>query len=168
MEVRARQPADLPPLLPVLERAHREVGYPRRASNVRTGWLADDEALGAWVAVDAGRVVGHVALHPASGACLPLWSAATGRDADGLAVVSRLLSAAPGAGSALLARAEQEAAVRGRAAVLEVDLGGGALGFYLRRGWTRVGEVEQQWGEHRVLVAVLVRDPLESWRSVRA
>ena len=159
MLVRPRHPDDLPALVAVLERTHREVGYPVRATNVRAGWLAEERELGAWVAEQDGRPVGHVALHPPSGAPAELWRSATGRDDGGLAVVSRLLSDARGAGSALLARAETEAAGRGRVPVLEVEVSSAARPFYLRRGWTQVGEVDQRWGEHDVRVAVLVRLP---------
>ena len=163
--VRPRRPQDLAALVPVLERTHREVGYPVRTCNVRAGWLAEPVELGGWVAEQDGRVVGHVALHPASGACAPLWREATGRPEDGLAVVSRLLSDARGAGSALLACAEAEAALRGRVPVLEVELDSAARPFYRRRGWTEVGQVDQRWGEHDVRVAVMVRHPVVSGGS---
>ena len=165
--VRPRRPEDLPALVAVLERTHRESGYPVRAGNVRAGFLADDAELGAWVAEQDGGVVGHVALHPSHGVPAPLWREATGRDDEGLAVVSRLLSDAPGTGSALLAHAEQEAERLGRTPVLEVERTSPAREFYLRRGWREVGGVEQDWGR-LVPVAVLVRDPLESARSARA
>lgn len=155
MHVRPRRPDDLPALVEILTRTHVESGYPVRATNVRPGWLAEDHELGAWVA-DDGRPVGHVALHPPRGPSCELWRTATGRDDSGLAVVSRLLSDLRGAGSALLARAEQEATALGRVPVLEVELGSAARTFYLRRGWTQVGEVGQRWGEHDVRVAVLV------------
>ena len=159
MHLRPRHPEDLPALVAVLERTHREVGYPVRAVNVRAGWLAEAHELGAWVAEQDGRTVGHVALHPVSGRCAPVWREATGCGDAGLAVVSRLLSDARGAGSALLARAEQEAAALGRVPVLEVELRSPAREFYLRRGWRQVGEVDQRWGEHDVRVAALVRGP---------
>ena len=51
--------------------------------------LAQSELEG-WVAVDGDRVVGHVALPPPAGPCLPLWVAGTGWPEDGIVVLSRL------------------------------------------------------------------------------
>lgn len=126
-----------------------------RATAVSADWLADPAELGGWVA-DAGRPVGHVALHPAHGPCLPVWRQGAGTDA--LAVVSRLVTdrSVQGAGTALLAHAVAEAAARGRVAVLEVDELSPALAFYLRRGWRRAGSAVQQWGHRTVDVAALV------------
>jgi hypothetical protein len=74
-------------------------------------------------------------------------------------VVSRLLTdrTVPGAGTALLAHAVVQAGALGRTAVLEVDVLSPALGFYLRRGWRRVGSAVQQWGHRTVGVAALVQ-----------
>ncbi len=156
--VRPRTPDDLPALLALLQRTHESDGYPVRASRVSAAWLAPDDELAAWVALDGDRPVGHGALHPAGGASLPLWREATGREADGLAVVSRLYTdrSAPGAGTALLEAAVAEARARGRAPVLEVLSSSPARGFYARRGWRRVGEVPQRWGDVPVVVDVLV------------
>jgi len=159
MHVRRRHEEDLPVLVAVLARTHRDAGYPVLSVNVRADWLAQAQELGAWVVEEGGRPVGHVALHPAAGPSAPVWRGATGRADTGLAVVSRLLSDAHGAGSILLAHAEQEAAERGRVPVLEVDLSSPARSFYLRRGWTQVGEVAQRWGTLDVEVGVMVRDP---------
>ena len=59
LRVRARRDADLPGLMPVLQRAHDEKGYPKRASAVRPDWLAMPDELSAWVAEHDGLVVGH-------------------------------------------------------------------------------------------------------------
>lgn len=158
MIVRPRHPRDLAALLTLLERTHREVGYPVLAENVRTGWLADANELGARVAESDGRPVGHVALHIARGVSTPLWRVATSRDDDGLAVVSRLFSHARGAGTTLLATAVDEAHDMDLAPVLEVERRSAAYGFYLRRGWKIIGEVDQQWGPTPVTAAVLVLD----------
>ncbi|MFC7572385.1 hypothetical protein ACFQX8_08080 [Klenkia terrae] len=67
LTVRPREDADLPRLLEILQRSHELVGYPVRASVVRADWLALPTELVSAVAVHDGRVVGHVALHPATG-----------------------------------------------------------------------------------------------------
>ena len=156
--LRQRAPGDLPVLLDVLQRTHEQEGYPVRAAAVAADWLADPAELGGWVAVDADRVVGHVALLPAKGPCLPAWSAGSGRDADGLAVVSRFFTdrSVRGAGTALLAHAAEQARAGGRVPVLEVDLLSPAHGFYLRRGWREAGRAVQQWGHRTVDVAAMV------------
>ncbi len=155
MTVRPRRPQDLPALLPVLQRRHEQQGYPVRPEAVSPWWLADPTELGSWVAVDAERVVGHVALHPAGGAPLTLWEQATGRGASGLAVVTRLFTdgSAPGSGRRLLERACAEAGSRDLVPVLQVDPDSGARAFYRRLGWREVGTARQQWG-HRTVDAV--------------
>lgn len=156
--LRERQPDDLPGLLVLLQRTHEQEGYPVRAAAVAADWVAAPQELGGWVALDRERVTGHVALLPARGACLPAWSAGSGRGADGLAVVSRFFTdrTVRGAGTALLAHAAQSAAELGRVPVLEVDLLSPAYGFYLRRGWRRAGTAVQQWGHRTVDVAAMV------------
>jgi GNAT superfamily N-acetyltransferase len=165
--VRERRPGDLPVLLAVLQRTHEQEGYPVRAAAVAADWVAPPDELGGWVAMDDGRVLGHVALLPARGPCLPLWTAGAGRSEDRLAVVSRLFTdrTVAGAGTALLEHAVAEAARLGRVAVLEVDLLSPAHGFYLRRGWRRAGTAVQQWGHRAVDVGALVQPGAPSART---
>ena len=157
--IRPRREDDLDVLLPLLRRLHEDVGYPVRPAAVSAAWVATDDELGGWVAVDAdGRVLGHVALQPAHGPSTPLWCAATGRDEDGLAVVARLFTdrTVRGAGTALLAHACERAAALGRVPVLEVDGRSAAHRLYLRHGWREVGRVVQTWGHRTVETPVLV------------
>lgn len=154
--VRPRRGADLEALVALLALTQRETGYPVDVAAVRADWLAVAGELGAWVAERDGRLVAHVALHLPHGVSAPVWRAATGRSDDELAVISRLFSRAPGAGSALLTTAIESARALGRAPVLEVQRDSGAYAFYLRRGWTVAGEVEQRWGGLPVSVAALV------------
>lgn len=155
--LRPRRPDDLPALLALLQRTHEQDGYPVRQEAVSGWWLASDDELWSAVAEQDGRVVGHVALHPPDPGALPLWREATGRDAEGLAMVSRLFTdrTVPGAGTALLTHAVEQARADGRVPVLQVDPDGAASAFYLRRGWQRVGTARQQWG-HRTVDAVVM------------
>lgn len=165
MIVRPREERDLDVLLPLLQHLHETEGYPVRAAAVSARWLTTSEKparpdrreLGGWVAEHDGRVLGHVGLHPAQGPALPLWQAGTGRDEDGIAVVSRLYTdrSVPGAGTALLAHAVAQAAPR--TAVLEVDVLSAAYRWYLRRGWREAGRVVQPWGHRQVDTAALVQ-----------
>jgi GNAT superfamily N-acetyltransferase len=156
--LRARHSEDLPVLLALLQRTHEQEGYPVRAAAVATGWVASPRQMGGWVAADADRVLGHVALLPAQGPCVPAWTSASGRSADGLAVVSRFFTdrTVRGAGTALLSHAAQQATARQRVPVLEVDVLSPAYGFYLRRCWQDVGRAVQQWGHRTVDVAAMI------------
>ena len=159
--VRRRCPGDLPVLLGLLQRVHEEEGYPVQASAVRAGWLASPGELDAAVAVDDGRVVGHVALHPAGRddvAAVDQWQRATGRAPEHLAVVSRLFTdrSRPGSGTALLTHAVRRAVELDRVAVLLVDPHSPARGFYSRRGWHEVGTAVQRWGHRTVAAALMV------------
>lgn len=159
--LRPRHPDDVPGLLVLLRRTHEREGYPVREAAVSAWWLASERELGGWVAEQDGRLLGHVALHPADGdAALRLWQQGTGRGPDGLAVVSRLFTGrtVTGTGVALLGHAVDQAAALGRAPVLQVDPESPARGFYLRRGWTDVGTVRQQWGHRTVDAVVMVRE----------
>lgn len=164
--VRDRRDGDLDVLLALLQRTHEQEGYPVRAEAVSAAWLTSADKpgwpqqpeLGGWVAVAGDRVLGHVALHPAGGPCLPLWTAGADRTVDELAVVSRLFTdrTVRGAGTALIAHAVAAAGLRGRRAVLEVDARSPAYGLYLRQGWREAGRTPQQWGHRRVDSAALV------------
>lgn len=157
--IRPRAPEDVAGLLVVLQRTHDEEGYPVRQAAVSEWWLASEDELGGWVATDDGRVVGHVALHPAVGEALPLWQQATGKAAHQLAVVSRLFTdrTVRGAGTLLLQHAVEQAASMDRDAVLQVDPDSPARQLYLRRGWREVGTARQQWGHRTVDAVVMVR-----------
>lgn len=162
LSVRPRCPDDVPGLLVLLRHTHEQEGYPVREVAVSEWWLASEHELAGWVAGAAGRVVGHVALHPVGAdTALPLWQQATGQEPDGLAVVSRLFTdrTVPGSGVALLEHAVEQARALGRTPVLVVDPDSPAVGFYLRRGWTDVGSVRQQWGHRTVDAAVMVHRP---------
>lgn len=164
--MRPRRDGDLPDLLVILRRSHELYGYPVRASVVRADWLAQPSEIASAVAVHAGRVVGHVALHPAAGpghhhgerAAAERWSQATGVPQDRLAVVSRLVTdgSVAGTGRTLLHHAEQTATALGRVPVLLVDPDAAARRFYLRHGWQEVGTAKQQWGEHLVDAVLMI------------
>lgn len=158
MTTRPRREGDLRDLLGLLRCTHKLHGYPVRETNVRADWLVHPDEIQGWVAVQSERVLGHVALHAAHGASLPLWQEATGREPDGLAVVSRLFTgqSVRGAGTALLDLAVKQSVLLGRAAVLEVERAAPAREFYLRRGWQEVGGAVQTWGHRTVDVAIMV------------
>jgi len=165
--VRTRTADDLPALLAILARSHERHGYPRRSEVVRADWLATDDELVGLVAVACGRVVGHVALHPAATGpdhdlgevrATALWSQATAVPAQRLAVVSRLVTdgSVHGAGRALMSAVVHAAAGSGRTPVLLVDPVADARSFYGRLGWQEVGTARQHWGQHEVDAVLMV------------
>ena len=127
---------DLPAAASVLRKVHERDGYPRRWYDPAEDWLVTDDTVGAWVAVEDGAVVGHVLLEAAD---------------DGLHV-GRLFTdpdrRGNGAADLLLDTVVAAAAERGLPLSLEVDVHGvRAVGFYEKRGWTRIATGEPHWFE---------------------
>jgi len=152
LELRARTDADLETCVAMARVVHRVDGYPPYLpSDLRT-FLASPDAHGAWVAERAGRIVGHVALHPHSTPpVLALASEALGLPVDRLGVVARLLvdpsTRRGGVGRALLDVASQDAVARGLWPVLDVATQlRGAIRLYESCGWTRAGQVRVPLG----------------------
>ncbi|MFF9339929.1 MULTISPECIES: GNAT family N-acetyltransferase [unclassified Streptomyces] len=153
--VRRRAGDDLDACVRLLREVHEHDGYPANWPERPAAWLTPPAFLGAWVAELDGRIVGHAGLagaRPDDGAP-GAWSARTGRDAAGAAVVNRLYvsPSARGRGLGALLLAEAVAAARDRDlhAVLDVaahDTSAAAL--YERLGWQLLATVEQDWGPH--------------------
>jgi GNAT superfamily N-acetyltransferase len=141
MELRARISADLQQLELLAESVRAIEGYPPDSDEPFT------PGIGAWVAIQEGAIVGHVALNPESAQeVMALAIGETGRSARELAVVARLFVAPGdrrrGVGTALLGRAVSEAHARGLLPVLDVgDELKGANALYAARGWRPVGRV---------------------------
>jgi GNAT superfamily N-acetyltransferase len=143
--VRVRCVADLEECVRILEAVYRADGYPFRWPEDPAGWLSPRAMIGAWVATDGARVVGHVALRAVSAADggASAWSEATGLPAERHASVARLFvspdSRGAGLGRALLDTVRAESAARGlhpALSVLETDAD--AVRLYERNGWRRV------------------------------
>jgi GNAT superfamily N-acetyltransferase len=106
------------------------------------------DALGAWVAEDEGRVVGHVALHPhSSNEVMEIASLAVGRPPEQLGVVARLLVETPlrgrGLGRTLLSAACDDAFTRGLWPILDVATRfREAIHLYESCGWLCAGQVK--------------------------
>ena len=60
-EIRERTEADLDVCAVLLRDVHELAGYPINWPKDPQRWLTPGDALGCWVAVADGRVVGHVA-----------------------------------------------------------------------------------------------------------
>lgn len=158
--VRARVEADLAPLGALAREVHRRDGYPPYlpGSDFRR-FLAGDESLGAWVAVESDTLVGHIALHRRSSkAVMSLAAEALGADAAAMAVVARLLvrpgRRRQGIGQLLLSEATGEAVRLGCHPILDVATQfSAAIALYEAAGWQRLGTVivplgDIKLGEH--------------------
>ncbi|MGW7413696.1 GNAT family N-acetyltransferase [Streptomyces sp. NPDC054863] len=148
--VRVRKDADVGACVRVLRTVHETSGYPRNWPVDAASWLVLEGELGAWVARAPGNgpVVGHVALaRAAEGDVAPgLW------DGGGeVAMVGRLFVApegrGTGAGRALMSEVVCAARELGVWPVLDVVADDtGAVAFYERIGWRRLGSGKQNWG----------------------
>jgi len=127
---------------------HRLDGYPVYLPEDMRSFIVNEDALGAWVAVDGNEVLGHVALHRGSAKeVMDVALSAAGVGEDRIAFVARLLVAPTdrrrGTGRALLEKATQEATRLGRRAVLDVvEDHRAAITLYEKCGWMRVGRVD--------------------------
>ncbi len=125
--LRPREERDLPPLVALLGLQQAGSGYPVRwpLPFPVEDFLVRPGELGAWVATDADRVVGHVSLlQPREGWEADGWGAGTGLPPERLAAVSVLFVdprlGRRGIGTALLDRAVAAARHLGRVPVLDV------------------------------------------------
>lgn len=156
--VRPRTDGDLAACVEVLAAVHLHSGYPVNWPDRPADWLTPRSLLAAWVAELDGRVVGHLGLSRATdGDAAPgVWAARTGSDVDGTAVVGRLfvspVARGHGLGTALMARAVEEARTRALHPVLDVvDSDTAASALYERLGWELLDVVEQRWTPEQVV-----------------
>jgi GNAT superfamily N-acetyltransferase len=145
--VRPRRQEDLDQCVRMAEAVRQRDGYPVFLETDFRTFLVAPDALAAWVAEDAGQVVGHVALHQLTlPQALAIASAALGQPVDRLAVVARLLVAPAarqrGVGRRLLEVATDEARARSRWPILDVCADfRPAVALYERHGWVRAGAI---------------------------
>ena len=147
MEIRAREPGDLPALVALAARVRRVDGYPL--------YLPDDDyerflsrpaALAAFVAIQHGAVIGHVAVNSSTSqtAMHVFDSVCAGRE---VGVVARLLvdpsARRAGCARALLQTATSAVRVDNRVPVLDVvSSSEAAIALYRAEGWSEVGEID--------------------------
>ncbi|BAL87430.1 putative GCN5-related N-acetyltransferase [Actinoplanes missouriensis 431] len=158
MLIREKTDADYDATLELLLRVHARDGYPMRITpDAVPGFLRSGHPVAAWVAEDAGRIVGHVALHcPPEDPTLTVASRATGLPVERLALVARLFVAPElrrsGLGRRLLRHAAAHAPARDRRAVLDVGQElRSAVALYEAEGWDRVGELHEPLDDDTML-----------------
>lgn len=165
MEVRERRDADLAACVAALRATHEADGYPMVWPADPVAWLAPDGVLGAWVATDAGTVLGQVLVRDGSDLeRRTAVAAAAGVEESSVGSLSRLYVAPAarrrGVAGALLRVATAAAAARGlRLALDVVDDDGAAPALYERHGWRRVTSAPAAWtapdGTHPTVLAYL-------------
>lgn len=166
---RAREPADLPPLVTLLAAQQARSHYPFRwpLPFPPEQFIARESESRSWVAAVEGTVAGHIAVTEVTDdEFSEVWTAATGRVASDLGCVSAFFvdetRRGLGIGSGLLDRAVALLRSQGRLPVLDVvQRHGGALAMYRHRGWREVGEVRPPWlpDAEPPVVAMVLDDP---------
>jgi GNAT superfamily N-acetyltransferase len=128
VEIRPRSPEDLDACVEALAQVQAADRYPVDWPDDPAGWLTPDGLSGAWIAVEAQAVLGHVALT---------------QDMK----ISRLfvLPAARGRGLAAQLLDTVRAAVRVPLKLEVSSEGKAAITFYERSGWRRVGSTRADW-----------------------
>jgi GNAT superfamily N-acetyltransferase len=122
-------------------------GYPGHWPRDLRAFVAQRDAMAAWVALVNDEIVGHAALLPdSSDASMGLAMTATGLPRESLGFVSRLFVSPDarrnGVGGALLGTAEVFARQLGLRPVLDVVTRfQNAIDLYESSGWTRAGVV---------------------------
>lgn len=146
--IRERQAADHPALDLLARSVHKLDRYPvYMPDDDFLAFVVSAEALDGWVAVEQGRVVGHVALHRRSSpGVIALAASRLGVQAAKCGVVARLLVAPEqrrtGLGRRLLDHATDQCRRRQLAPILDVvDGTEPAIALYERAGWRHLGTV---------------------------
>lgn len=167
---RPRRDVDLPTLIDILARQQAETQYPFHwpPDGAPELFLRRPSEREAWVAELDGIVVGHVAIQSVADDALGrIGAAAHGVPITELRCISVLYAdrrmPRRGIGSALLARATEQALADGGAPVLDVVAESPeAVQLYLSRGWREVGRFRPEWlpaSEEPVRVMILPRPP---------
>ena len=166
MTIRPLRASDLPQLETLSQVVHRSDGYPPHLQEDEVpSYIASDEALMAWVAIDNTQVVGHVAMHPAAAADgLEVAVTQLGRPPDDFGVIARLIvdpaARRAGIGRQLLDQATTECRLRGLVPLLDVvDRFDSAIELYERAGWRRLGLVEVELDDNSVLRLLVYAAP---------
>ncbi|WP_329003335.1 GNAT family N-acetyltransferase [Kribbella sp. NBC_00709] len=154
MLIRERRAEDLPVCVDILRTVHERAGYPINWPADPARWLTPEAALGCWVAVSDGRVVGHVVL------------TAVGDHAE----VERLFvdpqATGRGTGRQLLGHCVTAAAELERPLSLEVvDNRGAAVHLYRRAGWLETGRTPIDWGGSQASQLIRFTAPAERTRE---
>jgi GNAT superfamily N-acetyltransferase len=156
--VRPRTDDDLDACVQIAAAVHSLDGYPPYLPDGDfRALLTRPRALAAYVAIDEGHIIGHVALHSArANPAVKLASEALACEVGQLGVVARLFTApaarGAGVGRALLHAAAHAARVRDLVPILDVWVElKSAIAMYESCGWRNLGTVDAELPDGRVL-----------------
>ncbi|MGY0017369.1 N-acetyltransferase family protein [Streptomyces sp. cg35] len=163
--VRPFEDGDIAGASAALVEVHATDGYPVEGVEDPKAWLTSDDVLAAWVAVDEGRVVGHISvMQPHGEDAVVLWQEQSGDPQEGIAVLARLFvvreARRKAAGERLMRAAMDYGQRQERRLVLDVmtkDVA--AMRLYERLGWRRIGEAVHQYGDGQSINAVCYVSP---------
>jgi ribosomal protein S18 acetylase RimI-like enzyme len=145
--IRARTLPDLDELASLIARVRMVDGYPiHLPDDDARRFLTDPSPIGAWVADDGGRVVGHVAVNLSSNQAVMDVVHEAGFD-GGVGFIARLLVdpdvRRKGIGRQLLERGKAHLLSLGRTPVLDVVASStAAISLYGSSGWTVIGTAQ--------------------------
>lgn len=147
--VRDRCVEDLAGCVGALRAVHDVDRYPVRWPADPAAWLEPSNTAGAWVAVEARRIVGHVIVRTPE-KIDDRAASEMNLVAERSAMVSRLFTVPEvrgrGVARRLLDRVQTWAAGQDRRLYLDVaDIASGARRFYERLGWRHVTSVDGDW-----------------------
>ncbi|MFG3441002.1 GNAT family N-acetyltransferase [Nonomuraea sp. NPDC047897] len=138
--IRPRTDADLDACVKALFEVHAADRYPVDWPADPARWLTPADLVRAWVAVEDGRVTGHVGLARVE----PEVAELVGAPVAG--AVTRLFVAPGARGGGLAARLLDVVLAQAAPLALEVsDEGRAAIASYERHGWRRVGSTRAAW-----------------------
>jgi GNAT superfamily N-acetyltransferase len=143
--IRRKHHVDANACLELARLTHEVDGYPKYLPDDLDAFVNNPAEMAAWVAESACRLVGHVAVHGATGdPASPVASSETGLAAEEMLVIARLMvhpkARRKGVGRQLLDAATSYAATRQRMPVLDVlQESSAAIALYEDLGWRCAG-----------------------------
>lgn len=138
--IRPRTGADLDACVQALAEVHAADRYPVDWPDTPARWLTPADLVRAWVAVEDGRVTGHVGLAEVE----PDVAVSAGMSVAG--AVTRLFVVPGARGGGLAARLLDAVLAEVSPLTLEVsDEGRAAIALYERHGWRRLGSTRARW-----------------------
>jgi ribosomal protein S18 acetylase RimI-like enzyme len=148
--IRPRTDADIPSCATLLRQVHALDGYPVEGVDDADGWMQPEGLMAAWVAGEAGDVLGHAAIcEPHGDAAVSMLVARTGVAESEVAVLARLFvgpaARGRGLGKMLAQTAFDYASLKRRKAVFDVmEKDHAAISMYERMGCVLLGRTSYE------------------------
>lgn len=150
VEIRRRRDSDVPALIEVLEDVYSTDGYPVEGTSTAAAFLSPQGIVQSWVAIQAGIVVGHIAIITGAQGCRPAVRAwvdlpDSKGDIEHTVVVARFFirkhARNQGLGRKLVEHTCEWAQTNNMKIVMNViDKDVGAMRLYEKLGFRRIGE----------------------------